>query len=183
MPSRSPVKKVGTIVREDDMTQHLPAARAHGACAGEKNRIDLLHAGGHRDHDRKHAMADAKSDLGRGADAEDQHEDRQDRDLRQAIEQKNDRHEALMGEPAEPDGKSDARSDHRRQARSRRQFRYSVSHSADGTPGVPNRLAERHQHFRRRADEVAIEKEARRDLPDDRAAGSRYRAARRQGGA
>ena len=48
------------------MTEQLPAARAHRAGAGEKDRLDLLHAGGHRDHDRKHAVADAERDL-RGA--------------------------------------------------------------------------------------------------------------------
>ena len=60
-------------------------------------------------------MADAESNLRRDADAEDQNEYRQDGDLRQTIEQKYDRHEALMGEPAEPDGKPHRGADNRRQ--------------------------------------------------------------------
>ena len=152
-------------VREDDVIEDLGAACAHRAGAAHQDRIDLLHAGGDRDHDREHAVADAECDLRRCADTEQQHEQRQDRDLRQAIKQKNDRHEALMREAAqadgEPNGDADQRGEHKSDGDFVKRERERLRHARRG-----EQCAKRREHRRWRADEVAIEQEACGELPD-----------------
>src|SRR5262249_47198135 len=68
--------------------------------------------------DGKKTVAHAEGDLGRGADAEIEDEQRQDGDLRHAVEQEDDRHEALARERLQPDGKPDRKPDNDRKRES-----------------------------------------------------------------
>ncbi len=131
-----------------------------------QDRLDVLHAGDDRHDDRKDAVAHAEGDLGGGTDAEIEDEQRQDGDLRRAVEQQDDRHEALCANGCSPTASpttSPIATDIAKATASSQ----NVIRSAAGTPRVSNTRLQRHQDPRRRAEEHRIDPPARGDLPED----------------
>ena len=154
-------------VRKDHIAEHLPAIGAHRLGAGQQDRLEILHAGHDGDDNRKNAVADAESNFGSRADAEEQNEQRQDRHLRGAVEQQNDRHEAAARKRLQPDTQADHQTDHHRHAECERQFPkrdlYCTRHALGG-----EQIGQRRQHGGRRRHEQRIDPPARRDLPQQK---------------
>ncbi len=110
-------------------------------------------------------MRHPEGDLGGGADTEIENEQRQDGDLRQAVEQKHDRHHALAREGFQADRQADPKTDDDRDGESDGKLEQGQPQGRRHARRLPHR-AERGDHARRRADEQRIH-ETRGNFPGE----------------
>ena len=129
--------------------------------------LDALHAGDHVEDDRKDAVGHAERNLGAGADAEIENKERQDRHLRDCVEQQHQRQRGAHCKTAEPDRQPD------RDAGDDRQ--HKRDHELDERSlerGLHARIAEHARHRRNdggwRTEEIGIKDGVTSELPEDK---------------
>ena len=72
--------------RQQHVAEQLIVGRAHRARRRDEDSIDIAEAGNRIEHDRKEADGGAERDLGGGAEAEEQHVERQEQDDRDGVD-------------------------------------------------------------------------------------------------